>query len=75
MDHLVDQSDVAYIDSVEVLVKRANLKAQLLPHPRCRRRRDALEQLAEAGRVRWVPPTATSLGGWHWVPEETAQVD
>ena len=51
----------------ETAVKRWNLRGRLRPHPRGRTERRCLEQLAFDGVVQWMPATATSLGGWHWV--------
>lgn len=59
-------SDSVDIDRIETNVKRANLRAQIYIPRRGEGR--ALRELARAGRVTWTPPTATSLGGWVWIP-------
>lgn len=61
-------TSVDYVTAVEGYVKRANLRGQLWPMPvagglHCA----AIQELARRGSVQWVDPTATSLGGWHWV--------
>lgn len=54
------------------LVKRANLRGWLF----CSWRLTAeLAQLEADGRVQWVAPTPTSLGGWAWIPREILSSD
>lgn len=55
------------LDQAECEVKRWNLRGQLRPWPRDQRQQAALLRLRQQGRIAWVAPTRTSLGGWHWV--------
>jgi hypothetical protein len=64
-----------YIGQIEARVKRANLRRQLYPHPSdggCES--DALEQLASVGRIGWVPPGPTWLGGWFAIPHGAGEL-
>lgn len=60
-----------HLDQIEALVKRANLRARLYVARRGEVR--ALRALAARGRLVWVGPTRTSLGGWVWVPAPKAR--
>lgn len=57
------------VADMECQVKRWNLRGRLYPTPRGVRARAQMYRLREAGRVRWVAPTAADTGGWIWVGE------
>ncbi len=65
------ESTQAYIDRVELQVKRANLHARLFVPASIEQVR-ALAELTRQGRVAWIESGPTWLGGWHWTPARSS---